>query len=848
MRASSLGFPVRLAGASAIALGLYAACSNAPEGAIENPSGGTGGSGVGGASVTGGTGPTGGTGNNTSGGTGGSTTGGTGGSATGGSTTGGTGGSATGGTGGSATGGTGGGMSGAGGSLGGSAGSAVMNDPTCAAYPQQNERKVVIKTDLPDSTTRFAQMSQSEKLAIMSGVGPNDCPSYNCFDALGVPARNIPDFRMRDGPRGVRSVEAVPEKSTAVAVSEARAASFDLDLEYRVGKLMAAELRALRSDIMLAPTINILRHPRWARAQETYGEDPVLQGEMGTAFVLGHQQDGAGMPACPKHFAGNNTDENRGGGNTPGAVNAIIDERNLRENYTRAFQMIVERADPASIMAAYNKVNGDLCTESGHLMNDILRTDWGWKGFTVSDWWATGDGPGAGRGPASVNAGLDCEMPTSEAFSGLTGSQYLEQINVASKRILDTRASFGQLSDAYIAQRMTAHDTNIVNTGMVDGKSHADIALETGEKGAVLLKNDGILPLGKTVMNGATMIGTAAVTSIHVLGPDALKPTLDTSTGAHGLGDRGSSNNAPPHAVSYFQGLMTGATGVTVTQSNTVADVMGKSVVVIPVTMAHEDEGEAYSNGGDRDNLTISGPHPTHWNPKPAALINQAAAINPNIIVLLAVGGAVIDSDDWMSKARAIVQPFYPGQEGGTAIANLLLGKINFSAKLPFTVAKAEADYGVFGNDVSSITFDYLHGYRRITDPLFFFGFGMSYTSYAYSDLKVLCGQGVSQQGRLIAEVTVANTGGMAGDEVVQLYVGYPASGRTPPPPARELKAFARVHLEPGESKVVQLSVNAKDMTHWGTNGWEFDMGEHTVFVGPSANPTTLLTAPFTLN
>lgn len=833
---------------SVIALGMYAACSNAPKGEIENEDGGNGGTSVGGASTTGGTGGgTGATGGSTTGGTGGGTTGGTGGTTTGGSG-GATGGSvATGGNAG-ATGGVGGSVSGAGGSTSGAGGMAMMNDPSCTSYPEQNARKVVIKTDLPESTSRFAQMSQAEKLAIMSGVGPNDCPSYNCFDALGVQARNIPDFRMRDGPRGVRSVTAVPEKSTAVAVSEARAASFDLDLEYRIGMLMAAELRALRSDIMLAPTINILRHPRWARAQETYGEDPVLQGEMGTAFVLGHQQDGMGMPACPKHFAGNNTDENRGGGNTPGAVDARIDERNLRENYTRAFQMIVERADPASIMAAYNKVNGTLCTENTHLLTDILRTDWGWKGFVVSDWWATGDGPGMGRGPASLNAGLDCEMPTSEAFSGLTSAN-LDAINVAAKRILDVRASFGQLSDAYIQQREMPHDTNIVNTGMVMGKSHADIALESAEKGAVLLKNDGILPLGKTITNGGTTIGTAAVTSIHVLGPDANLPKLDTSSGAHGLGDRGSSNNAPPRAVSYVQGLMEGATGVTVTSSNNVADVAGKSVVIIPVTMAHEDEGEAYSGGGDRDNLTISGPHPAHWgDTKPAALINQAAAMNPNIVVLLAVGGAVIDSDNWMSKARAIVQPFYPGQEGGTAVANLLLGKINFSAKLPFTVAKNEADYGTFGNSDSSITFDYLHGYRRITDPLFFFGFGLSYTSYAYSDLRVLCGDGVSQQGRLIAEVTVTNTGGMAGDEVVQLYIGYPDAGRNPPPPARELKAFARVHLEPGEAKTIQLSVNAKDMTHWGTNGWEFDPGMHTVYVGPSANPATLLSAPFTLN
>jgi beta-glucosidase len=734
------------------------------------------------------------------------------------------------------------------------AGMTTQNDPSCTSYPAQNDRKVVINTNHPDATSRFAQMSGAEKLSILSG--PTDCPSYNCFDGLGVQARNIPDFRMRDGPRGVRSVASTPEKSTALAVSEARAASFNVDLEYRVGRLIANELRALRSDIMLAPTINILRHPRWARAQETYGEDPVLQGEMGTAFVLGMQQDGAGMPACPKHFAGNNTDENRGGGNTPGAVNAIVDEQTLRENYTRAFQMIVERADPASIMAAYNKLTvsgtsamGQVCSESPYLLNDILRTDWGWKGFVVSDWWATGDGPGAGRGPASIQAGLDCEMPTSEAFSGLSTSTHAAEIDRAAKRILDVRATFGQLSDAYIQQRSMPSDTGIVNTGMVDGVSHQAIALETAEQGTILLKNDGILPLGQTVMKGDAVIGTPSVTSIIVMGPDANLPRTDTATGVHGLGDRGSSNNAPPRAVSYLQGLMAEATGVEVTSSNNVADAAGKSAVVIPVTMAHEDEGEAYSNGGDRDDLDISGPHPSHWNPKPAEFINQVAAVNPNVIVLLAVGGAVVDSDGWMANARAILQPFYPGQEGGTAVAKLLLGKINFSAKLPFTVANAEADYGTFGNSDSSITFDYLHGYRRIQDPKFFFGFGESYTSYAYSDLQVLCGDGVSQEGRLNVQVTVTNTGGMAGDEVVQLYVSFPPNTtRMHPPPPMELKAFERVHLEPGASAVVQLSVNARDLRHWGPQGWEFDLGEHTVRVGPSANPATLLSAPFTLN
>jgi beta-glucosidase len=846
----------RLALASVFSLATYAACSNKPEGVIGDDDDDT--SGRGGRSTT-----TAGTGTGPSGGSAGSAnpSGGSanpaGGSANpaGGSANpaGGTGpGGSANPSGGSAnpSGGTGPGGSG---NASGTGGVAVVDDPSCQSFPAQNERKHYITEKHPDATARLNQMSLDQKISILSG--PSSCPSYACFDGLGVPEVSIPDFRMRDGPRGVRGNAAQGESfsTTAVAVAEARAASFDVELEYRVGQLMAAELRALRRDILLAPTINVLRHPRWARAQETYGEDPVVNGELGAAFTRG-LQDGAapgeGMPACPKHFAGNNTDENRGGGNDPGAVNAVIDEQTLRENYTRAFQMIVEKADPACIMAAYNKVNGTLSSENRHLLTEILRDDWGWKGFVDSDWWATGDGPGAGHGVAALTAGLDSEMPTDEAFRDL-GSGQAELVDLAAQRILDVRASFGQLSSAYATHHDGNPDTGIATTGQVNGVSHAEIAKQTALEGAVLLKNDGVLPLGKKLGTN----GTEAITSIVVLGPDAQVPRPDTSSGAHGLGDRGSSNNFPPHAVSFLTGIQTRATGVTVTSSGNAADAAGKDVVIIPVTMAHEDEGEAYSNGGDRDDMTIGGAHPSHWGgTKPAAFINAAAQANPNakLIVLLAVGSAIVDSDDWMSKAHAIVQTFYPGQEGGTAVAELLFGDQNFSAKLPFTVAQAgrEDDYGVFGNRDASITFDYLHGYRRFEGmaltPQFFFGFGLSYTTYTYSNAKVLCTSGVSRDGRLNAQVTVTNDGPMAGTEIVQLYVSYPASDKRRPP--KELKAFVRVNIPAGESRDVQLSVPARDLRHWGADGWEFDQGEHTAWIGKSANPADLMPVTFTLN
>jgi beta-glucosidase len=729
------------------------------------------------------------------------------------------------------------------------------NDPTCSAgFPLQEDptftRYKLLRDNVPEAQTQFMAMTLEEKEQILSGGPTCDYANQTCFQALGVSRTSYPLFKMRDGPRGVRGV--VGEKATTFAVANARAASFDLDLEFRIGKVMAAELRAMRSDLMLAPTINVLRHPQWARAQETYGEDTVLLGEMGAAFVRGHQEGPMGMPACPKHWAGNNTDENRGGGGVT-SVNAIIDERTLREVYARNFQIVVEKSDPACIMAAYNSVNGINAPENPHLLTDILRTapsspqrGWAWTGFVVSDWGAT---LGRGHGLQAINAGLDVEMPTNLAFADLGPAQQM-QVERAARRVLNVRGTFGQLTPAYSTQQSQAASTTIYN----DPVSIA-LAQESAEKGAVLLKNSGVLPLGKTVGT----LGTPMVSSIVVLGPDRNLPSTMTQMGVHGLGDRGSSNTNPPRAVSFLQGIRTRAMmlpGVTVTDSASAADAVGKTVAIIPVTMAHEDEGEAYGGGGDRDGLTLGGTEPRHWTQKPTAFINAVRAANPTvkIVVLLAVGSAVV-MEDWIMSADAIVQTFYPGQEGGTAAARLLFGDVNFSAKLPFTVAINPMHYPVFGNTAATLMFEYLHGYRRFeanaTAPRFWFGYGQSYTTYKYSDLKVLCSAGVKASGRVNVEVTVTNTGMMDGTEIVQLYVGYPANtGLMPPPAKKELKAFTRVALKAGEMKKVQLSVPARDLRLWGATGWQLTPGEYTVHVSASADPmdANRLSAPFTIN
>jgi beta-glucosidase len=344
------------------------------------------------------------------------------------------------------------------------------------------------------------------------------------------------------------------------------------------------------------------------------------------------------------------------------------------------------------------------------------------------------------------------------------------------------------------------------------------------------------------------------VKSVIFLGPDALQPTGEIAPNvASGLGDRGSSGTNPPYAVSFMKGLTDKLQplGITVTASASVADANKADIVIIPVTMAHEDEGEAFDNGHDRIDLGLNANHPIHWGSfKPSAFIKQAAAINPRVIVLLAVGSAIV-MEDWIDSAQGIVQTFYPGQEGGNAVAKLLTGEINFSGKLPFTVATDAGDYPIFDNKSSTTIVEYLHGYRRIEDahktPRFWFGFGKSYTTYEYSNLVIPCSNGITDQGQLTVQVTVTNTGAMAGTEIVQAYIGgFPAGPRRPP---KELKAFTRVDVAAGQSQVVQLSVAAKDMAYWDQTAhqWVVQSGQHTVFVGPSADPAALKSATFTI-
>jgi len=707
--------------------------------------------------------------------------------------------------------------------------------PTCMSSPLV--RANYLSPVDPRTAGLVGQLTRDEKLKMLNG-GERLNPEWWTidFDATGATKIGLKDMPMRDGPRGVHQLN--NGTSTTFAVAEARAAAFDVALEYKVGAVMAAEMKAFKYDVSLAPTMNVLRHPGWGRAQETYGEDPVLVGEMAAAFVRGMQDNK--MIACPKHFAVNNTENNRGDGADEPNVNMVVDAQTLHENYLRNFQIVVEKSDPACMMAAYNRVNGLRCTQNPTLMKDVVRTEWKWTGMMISDWWATV----ANQGNTSVNAGLDLEMPDNNAFKAIDTTVTSTRIDEAATRIINARLHFAHDTDAY---KNAAANPTIVNT-----QAHKDLAKETALKGAVLLKNDNLLPLGaKATMAG---MGKADAKSIIVLGPDALKPDTNVNSPgvASGLGDRGSSATIPPYAISFFDGIKDSpsAAGLTVTNSANAADASKADIAIIPVTMAWEDEGEGYDVGQDRADLTLSGQHPKHWTTKPAMFIQQAVAANPNVIVVLAVGSAIV-MEDWYASPKAIVQTFYPGQEGGAAFASLLFGEQNFSGKLPFTVAKSPDDYPPFQNTSGGDAMvDYYHGYRKMEKdaktPRFWFGFGMSYTKYTYGDVKVLCSTGIGADGALNVEIPITNAGMMAGDEIVQLYIGYPMTQQRRP--TKELKAFTRVTLAPGEMKNVQFSVPARDMAYWGANGWTVEKGMHNVLIGPSADPTTLKTATFTIN
>lgn len=635
----------------------------------------------------------------------------------------------------------------------------------------------------------LAEMTLEDKLAQMHGTGPSE---GELWLTAANPRLGIPGFAMTDGPRGVTA-----GRATCFPVGMARGATFDRDLERAIGAAIGLETAAKGGNVILAPTVNVLRHPAWGRAQETYGEDPFHLAEMGVAFVDGAQ---AHVIATAKHLAVNSIEDTRF------EVDVTVDERTLREVYLPQFEALVKRGKVGAVMSAYNRVNGTYASEHAFLLRDVLKDEWGFSGFVMSDWFL-----GVHSGAPAVAAGLDVEMPTAAHFNELGGAAArcdlpTAVLDDAVRRILRTKLAFGL--DAPPA----------VDPAVIESAAHAELALRAARESMVLLRNkQGALPLDG--MPGAA--GTIAVVG-------ALADVAN-------LGDQGSSDAEPSRAVTPLAGMRArfGSRIVAIERDELIPDevaaITAASAAVVVVGLTAEDEGENLTgSGGDRDTLALPAAQ--------VALIEQVAAANPRTIVVVEGGSAILTAP-WIDDVEAVLIAWYPGQEGGTALAELLAGDVSPSGRLPIVFPAAEADLPPFDHVSLEVEYGALHGYRWLDrmgrPPAFPFGFGLSYGAVAYDELTVPAAP-LAPTDTLRATVTLRSVD-RRGDEVVQLYVGpgTPDAAR----PLRELRAFARVALTPGAPATVTLDVPLAALATFdpATGRWSVPPGEYVVQAGPNS-------------
>jgi beta-glucosidase len=618
------------------------------------------------------------------------------------------------------------------------------------------------------------------------------------YSAGGIRHLGIPALKFCDGPRGV-----VSGSSTCFPVSMARGASWDPAIEERIGEAIGREVRAHGGNYFGGVCINLLRHPAWGRAQETYGEDPYLIGEMGAALTRGVQRHN--VMACVKHYAANSME------NTRFRVNVTMDERTLHEVYLPHFKRCIDEG-AASVMGAYNRVNGDQCCESDHLLNQILFKEWGFDGFTLSDF-----GYGVRDAVKAINSGMDIEMPIQNKYNTLPGAVKqgkvsLQTIDRAVRRVLRTLARF-----------TTAPDPQDYPPELIACSDHRAIAQEVAEKSIVLLKNEGaILPLDPHKVKRLAVIGKLA--------------------SQDNLGDHGSSHVFPPQRVTILDGLHSYATGQMIVEYADGSDPQAASTiashadaVVIVAGCRAEDEGEYISEGGsvggDRVDLAL--------RKDEVALIQMVAEANP-VTVMVLIGGSAITMEEWRTRVKAILMAFYPGMQGGTALSRILFGEVNPSGKLPFTIPTQTGHLPPFDRDATEVTYDLYHGYTLLEknghQPAFAFGYGLSYTTFEYTNLHVR-----SNADGILASIDLHNTGSRDGEEVVQLYIGFEHSSHDRQ--KKILRGFCKVGLRPGQKDTIHFALPRKELTWYNpeTHAWEVETMTYTVYVGGSSRHEDLL-------
>ncbi|MDP9150612.1 MAG: glycoside hydrolase family 3 C-terminal domain-containing protein [Myxococcota bacterium] len=691
-----------------------------------------------------------------------------------------------------------------------------------------------------------AGMSVMELAQQMRGTDPGSGTLNwgDTFRTLDTP-RGGNGFHFRDGPRGVNLAAELPTGklgySTAFPVPIARGAAFDMDLEKQIGAAIADETVAAAKTMLLAPVVNILRHPAWGRAQETYGEDSYMLGRLGTAFTVGAQQY---IPACVKHYAANNIENGRA------SQNAQMDDQTLHEIYGRQFEMVVQDGGVACVMAAYNLVNGKKATLNPVLLTDMLRTTFGFKGFVLSDWWAMPPGSAAPGSPgattailksnaqAGVSAGLDMELPWALNYGQLeaiAGSTIMtSQLSTDATRVIEQKVRFKVSTGNGLKPASTS--VNAGTGSIQNNAANIQLAYKAALESMVLLKNDkNTLPINKATVHTIAVIGSSVPYTVNTqTGPQTVNFATDVRTG-----DMGSSRVFPDPALSTGPAAGIGkaaGSGIKVVSGTDPALADTADFVVVVAGLTPKDEGEEYTGAGDRTNFGLDGK--AGGNAQNNLIAAVAAKNKPMAVVL--EGGSVIDMP-WLAQVPAVVMAWYPGMDGGHALGDLLLGNASFSGKLPLTWPKSWNDEPTFNDPSGTTTMSYYLGYRYFENkgiaPLYAFGHGLSYTTFSYSNLFVPCST-VTKNGVVQVQVDVTNTGTVAGDEVAFLFASFPSSGvmtRTSPN-YKELKGFRRVSLMPKETKRITFAVRVADLKYWDSSskGWKVESGPVQIQVGSS--------------
>jgi beta-glucosidase len=636
----------------------------------------------------------------------------------------------------------------------------------------------------------LAKMTVAQEVSLLTGASGSSYVGF--IPAIG--SLCIPGLNLEDGPAGVGDgMTGVTQLPAPVDV----AATWDTSAEQTYGQVIGAEQLAKGSTIDLGPTINLVRDPRWGRAFESVSEDPYLNGTLGAADIQGVQS--TGELAQVKHLAVYNQETNR---NTP-SDNAIVSTRTLQEIYLPAFRAAVQQGDASSVMCSYSTVNGTYACQNPYLLTTALRQQFGFTGFVTSDWGATH------ATAASANAGLNMDMPGNDGFYGSALSSAVSSGSVS-------KATLDALTSQVLTEMFAFGLFDKAPTGSpgqtATSSAHVTAARQLSEEGTVLLKDSSsVLPFG------------SGVSSIAVIGADASTSPQTDGGGSAGVNSSGT--------VTPLQGITARAgSGIKVSyndgsNASSAASLAASSSVAVVFVSKFESEGS------DLSNIDLAS--------SDNSLISAVAAANPHTVVVVNSGSAV--TMPWLSSVAGVLEAWYPGQEDGNAIAALLFGDVDPSGHLPVTFptslsqvpASTAAQWPGTGGTVQySEGLDV--GYRwydasNLT-PLFPFGYGLSYTTFSFSNLSIGT---LPKGGAATVTATVTNTGSREGADVAQLYVTDPAASGEPP---KQLEGFARVDLTPGQSKTVTFQLTQASLQYWNasSSAWATSTGNYTISVGDS--------------